>query len=263
MGRELRRFKQRKKIRRQIEKLIDKSEIALVIHYSCESFHDRPEGKSPRITSIAIRSLDSGQTYSFSIHKIAEQQGVSFEEIENKYDELEKEMLQEFFSFVNSHQPFYWIHWNMRDINYGFTALAHRYKVLNGNPITIVEDKKFDLARALVDLYGLGYIGHPRMQKLIAKNKITNLDFLSGAEEAEAFINKEYVKLHLSTLRKVDIIANILKRTHDHKIQTNIQWWHKILITPKIIIEVVSDHWIWALIVMVGTILTIISFITK
>jgi len=54
MGRELRRFKQRKKTRRQIEELIDKSELSLVIHYSCESFYDRPEGKSPRITSIAI-----------------------------------------------------------------------------------------------------------------------------------------------------------------------------------------------------------------
>ncbi len=32
------------------------------IHYSCESFYDRPEGQSPRITSIAIRLLDSGQT---------------------------------------------------------------------------------------------------------------------------------------------------------------------------------------------------------
>lgn len=30
-----------------------------VIHYSCESFYDRPEGRSPRITSIATRKLNS------------------------------------------------------------------------------------------------------------------------------------------------------------------------------------------------------------
>ena len=33
-----------------------------VIHYSCESFYDRPNGASPRITSIAVRKLDSAQT---------------------------------------------------------------------------------------------------------------------------------------------------------------------------------------------------------
>jgi len=43
---------------------------AWVIHYSCESFYDRPNGASPRITSIAVRKLDSGQTLSFSILSI-------------------------------------------------------------------------------------------------------------------------------------------------------------------------------------------------
>lgn len=37
-----------------------------VVHYSCESFYDRPNGASPRITAIAVRKLDSGQTVSFS-----------------------------------------------------------------------------------------------------------------------------------------------------------------------------------------------------
>jgi hypothetical protein len=53
-----------------------------VIHYSCESFYDRPNGASPRITSIAVRKLDSGQTLSFSIHQVAERGGVAFGEIE-------------------------------------------------------------------------------------------------------------------------------------------------------------------------------------
>ena len=30
-----------------------------------ESFYDRPNGASPRITSIAVRQLDSGNTLSF------------------------------------------------------------------------------------------------------------------------------------------------------------------------------------------------------
>ena len=66
---------------------------AWVIHYSCESFYDRPNGASPRITSIAVRKLDSGQTLSFSIHQVAEQQGVAFDQIGAHYDLLERQML--------------------------------------------------------------------------------------------------------------------------------------------------------------------------
>ena len=49
--------------------------------------------KSPRITSIAVRNLESGQTDSFSIHQIAEEKKLPFVEISNHYDaELEYAM---------------------------------------------------------------------------------------------------------------------------------------------------------------------------
>lgn len=97
----------------------------------------------------------------------------------------------------------------MRDVNYGFQVIEHRYRVLGGEPFEIQEDRKFDLARELITLYGVGYIGHPRFENLVKKNKITNRDFLTGAEEASAFDNRDYVRLHQSTLRKVDIILNV------------------------------------------------------
>ncbi len=43
--------------------------------------------------------------------------------IEDYYDDLEKEMLDEFFLFVSKHNNYNRIHWNMRDINYGFEAI--------------------------------------------------------------------------------------------------------------------------------------------
>src|SRR5665213_1379115 len=75
-----------------------------VIHYSCESFYDRTDGRSPRITSIAVRKLDSAQTFSFSIHQTAERRRVAFQEIEQHYDDLEREMLAAFFAHIGSHQ---------------------------------------------------------------------------------------------------------------------------------------------------------------
>ncbi len=56
----------------KLKGILDNRASYLIIHYSCESFRERNQAKSPRITSIAIRSLESGQIESFSIHKIAE-----------------------------------------------------------------------------------------------------------------------------------------------------------------------------------------------
>jgi hypothetical protein len=177
-----------------------------IIHYSCESFYDRPNGQSPRITSIAVRNVRSGQTRSFSIHQVAEQQGVPFDEIDKRYDALELKMLNAFYSHVSSFQGTKYIHWNMRDINYGFAAIEHRHRVLGGQPVVIEDDRKIDLARLLIDIYGVGYAAHPRLT-------------------AQAFENRNFVALHQSTLRKVDILADILERAHDRQLKTNTTWW--------------------------------------
>ncbi len=61
-----------------IDNLANEAENASVIHYSCESLYDRPHGASPRITSIAVRNLKTGQALSFSIHQMAERERVPF-----------------------------------------------------------------------------------------------------------------------------------------------------------------------------------------
>lgn len=182
-----------------------------IIHYSCESFTDKPDGYSPRISSIAVKSLDSAYTRSFAIHKTAEIEHIPRSDIEKHYDELERKMLEEFFDFIKEHKSKIFVHWNMRNATYGFEAIYHRYRVLGGSPIVIEESRLFDLGRALPDIYGPGYVDHPKMEKLIDTNNITKQHFLTGAEEAEAFKNKEYYRLHLSTLRKIDAFYEILR----------------------------------------------------
>ena len=86
----LRRIKKRNAALKRIGELDQKSEACVVIHYSCESFYDKTDGKTPRVTSIAVRNLASGQTESFSIHKVAEQRGIDFSNIESTYDSLER-----------------------------------------------------------------------------------------------------------------------------------------------------------------------------
>src|SRR5262249_13008657 len=113
------RWQKRKEARRSLDVIFSHRDTANVIHYSCESFYDRPKGDSPRITSIAIRNVGSRQTTSFSIHQIAERQGLNPTQIDQHYDRLERAMLDGFYQYVQGKTGNRWIHWNMRDINFG------------------------------------------------------------------------------------------------------------------------------------------------
>lgn len=257
MASEIEKRRRRRVALHTLEELGRKEEHVLLVHYSCDSFYDRPEGQTPRVTSIAVRNYLSAQTVSFSIHKIAEVENVEFSDIENNYDRLEKEMLSEFFDFLRERRTHIWVHWNMRDINYGFSALEHRFRVLGGEPVILEDSQKVDLARLLIALYGTRYTGHPRLESLMNKNRMTDLNFLTGKGEAGAFENKEYVKLHQSTLRKVDLFSNILGRTLDGSLKTDTRWTDIHGINPKLWTEIVAQHWIVALVGIAASVLTV------
>ena len=227
----------------------------LIIHYSCESFYNINDGRTPRVTSIAIRSFDTGQTDSFSIHKAAEKKHIDFHDIHKDYDDLEYQMLTEYFEYIRVHKGYKWLHWNMRDINYGFKAIEHRFEVLNGEPVIIQDGEKIDIARLLIEKYGVEYILHPRMQKLIELNNLQPKDFLTGTQEAFAFQNKEYIKLHQSTLRKVDVFADLLERTIQNTLKTNAKWYQIYGLSPQGIFEFTQTNWMLQLFEYVITLL--------
>ena len=220
-------YQRQSQARKNLEAVWEHPGQVNVIHYSCESFLDRPDGRSPRITSIAVRNLKNGQTKSFSIHKFGELRGYKPCQLNDYYDELEKEMLSSFFKLAKERKEYKWLHWNMRDENYGFHALEMRYEILNKKPCPYIIDneKKFDLSRILIGIYGKAYIGHPRLQSVMEKNKISNLRFKSGKEESSLFDEGKYVELHQSTLAKVDILSNICQLAYEGDLKTNAKWW--------------------------------------
>lgn len=242
MGEALNKVQKRRLAKIKLAELISKSERVIVIHYSCESFYDRPDGSSPRITSIAVRNLESSQTTSFSIHQVAEREGYSANALEEHYSQLEKLMLQEFYEYVRHHSSHIWLHWNMRDINYGFPAIAHRFKVLKGEPEEVDDSKLVNLSRLLISIYGDSYIQHPRLENLLEKNHIKHRDFLDGKSEADAFTNKQYVRLHQSTLRKVDAFSNIIERASDGLLKTNATWKSIYGSYPAAFIELIKEN---------------------
>lgn len=196
-----------------------------MVHYSCESFYGRQVPTSPRITSIAVRGFGSGQTRSFSIHQMAEREK-TIDDIENHYDSLESKMLKAFYEYIHSLREFKFVHWNMRDINYGFEAIEHRAQVQGVKNIRTIEDRdKVDLARVIYDIYGPHYAEHPRLESLLRMNEITLMGFLPGKDEAAAFERRDYVALHQSTLRKVDVLSTVVDRAVSGRLVTAATWW--------------------------------------
>lgn len=291
---EISRVRERSKCRKRLNEIYDESINAYLIHYSCESFY-APDGHSPlanstRVTSIAIKNLKSGQTKTWSIHKAAElcgqltsltamvkanaplvsqskgndaAQADSTVRISQTLNPLELDMLKGYFAFLENHTDSTFVHWNMRDDNYGFSALEHRFRVLGGTPVILHDNKKFDLARELITLYGKRYASHTsqsgrkgRLMSVIELNKISDTDALQGPEEAAAFVNGEFIKLQQSTLRKLDVMANIFDRAHDKSLKTSASFMDTYGIHPVALLEITKNNPVVTGLIFLGGILT-------
>ena len=247
------RWKKIREANKVLDRIFKDKDECFLVHYSCESFVDNSHG-SLKVTSIAIRKLDSAQTKSYSIFQYAELLKVSSSDIELRYSEIEKLMLQDYFNLLkdNAHKTF--IHWNMRDINYGFQAIEHRGRVLDCDIFELPDTSKVDLARLLVKRYGINYIGHPRLEKLIDLNKITKNCFLTGKEEAVAFENGEFLKLHQSTLRKVHCFENIIERIGDNSLKVDSSFFDIYGLELSVVWRKIKEHWLFVIVASLGAI---------
>ena len=239
-----------------LESLLEQPGTVSVIHYACESFNDPNSENSPRITVIAIRKMDSGQTDTFSLDHEAELASISASKIRENLDDLERKMLCKFYDHVRMSRSRKWLHWNMRDATYGFNAIANRYRVLGNEPAEIPDALMFDLSHILVDIYGENYVGHSRMKTLLELNGRKNRDFLTGAEEAKAFAQGEYSRISKSTQRKThefEIIAN-KAREKSLKTENSLYKQYGLWLRIQLVIEDVHSHWLFKLFVVASVI---------
>lgn len=223
-------YKKHLKAIETLNNIYDERSKYFIIHYACESFYKDPMAKTPRITAIAVRSLDSGQTYSFSMHGTAEILGIEPSDITKQYDDIEFHMLKDFADFLQKHMDKNWVHWNMRDGNYGFQAIEHRYRILQNKfksnrkanvQMPIINDSnKYNLSDLFIDKYGAGYAPNPRIPSLMSLNKLNPKGFLSGADEAAAFENGNFHMLLMSTLSKVKLFSIFLEKAIDNDLKT-------------------------------------------
>ncbi|WP_426396442.1 hypothetical protein ACN9M1_00425 [Ralstonia sp. R-29] len=192
-----------------------------LIHYSCQSLNDENEALSPRITSIAINHFATGQSVSFSTHSIAEELKIPRGDVITRFDEVEIELLNEFYKFIRDRRDKYWVHWNMRNLTFGFEHLEHRFRALGGRDACVIAvERRLNLNDLIVDRYGADYAIHPKMISLMEMNGGRHRDFLNGKEEAEAFSNKEFLRMHNSTLSKVGFFSSAIRKMVNGKLKT-------------------------------------------
>lgn len=205
-----------------VDEILSNKENTYLIHYSCQNLNDSNEGYSPRITSIAVLHLKSSQMNSFSVHTIAEELKINKSEIVDHFDAIEKIIVERFFKFAESKgENVNWVHWNMKNINFGFEHLEHRYRILTAQePFHINEKNRYNLSSMLNHKYGPNYAAHPKMLNLMELNGEKHRDFLTGEEEVSAFKAGEFVKMHKSTMCKVYFFEMVLRKMQSNELKT-------------------------------------------
>jgi hypothetical protein len=213
------------------------------IHYACQSFYCGEQLASPRVIAIGLRQFGGGQITSFSILQEAELCRISSNEVARNLDLLERRLLDGFFHFVRGSRHARFVHWNMRNAQYGFAALEHRLRVLGGQPEVVPEHYRVDLASLMYDLYGANYVeGKAKLENLAKLNELSMGGFLPGGDEAEAFENGRYRDVLFSTLCKVRIISEIATKAHDGTLKTRASWWSVNGGPYRIMIQKIRDN---------------------
>ncbi|MAO48363.1 MAG: hypothetical protein CL527_06560 [Aequorivita sp.] len=214
----------REKGLKRIELIKKNGSETLLIHYSCESFLNS-NGRTPRIVSISVMDLETSQTNTYSIHLQAQFLKYDFHNLtEIEFDECEKKMLSEYYSFLEKNKTKYFVHWSMNNSNYGFKAIDNRYRILGGYVNEIENKFKINLGETLSLIYSDSYSkdgSGGKLHNLSILNNFKPREFLMGSEEADCFENKEWLKLHYSTLSKVKLFKLIIDKTANKKLKVN------------------------------------------
>jgi hypothetical protein len=206
-----------------LKEIKERPEKYYIVHYSSESLYDKTiQGNAPRITSIVVIHYATGQITSFAIHTVADILNIHKQNVVAQYDTIEAEMLRQFYDFAAPRAHLSWIHWNMRSVVFGFEHLSHRYEVLTGKKATdIPVESRVNLNDMLRDKYGDLYVPHKQMPNLIHMQGEMPKDYLTGEQESKCFANQDYIRMHLSTIGKVQFFAYAIRQMIAGKLKTS------------------------------------------
>jgi hypothetical protein len=190
---------------------LERGESIFSVHYACESFitaKDHPPG----VASIAISDLGNGEIFAFSRTDCPE----GTEDLD-----CERQLLERFYSELQSRIETICLHWNMDRPEYGFSALATRWRYLTQQePLCIAPRQRYDVDTLLVNQFGEQYAPHGKLESTARLNELDMRSFLNGKEEAETYAQRNWAKLTRSASSKAKIIGELLIRLATGTIKT-------------------------------------------
>jgi hypothetical protein len=193
-----------------------------LIHYSSERLFDEASGNlSPRITSVVIMHFQTRQIQSYALHAVAETLRIEREDVADRYDDIERELLTRLFDFIREHRQSNWIHWNMRSLVFGFEHLEHRYRLLTKTEAPVIPiESRLNLNDIFKIRYGADYAADPKLKHLMALQGEMPKQFMEGAEESEAFKKMEFIRMNASTISKVQFFRHAIDLALRGKLRT-------------------------------------------
>lgn len=228
-----------------------------VIHYSCQSLYDDNAQLSPRITSIVVSNYGSGEEISFSTHAIAEELGLAREDVEQNFSRVELQLIEDFNDFIRGRRDKYWIHWNMRNLTYGFEHISHRYRALGGSrPVDIPIERRLNLNDLLARHFGKDYAKHPKLHSLMEMNGGIHRYFLTGSQEVEAFERREFIRMYNSAQCKVGFLVSVVRRWSSGRLRTDSRGF-------GIALDRIFESRAVKVIALVGTVLGVVATVTQ
>jgi len=218
--------KERKTAVNNLKKITEDSSKVLFIHYSSSSTFDEDDygNISPIITSIVIKSLGGQIDKQYAIHLEADKAQIPKDQIHDSYRDLELRILKLYNGFVRRHLDCYWIHWDMKNIHFGFEAIKHRYEKIFedlSEYCEIPSNKKKNLRKIIEGMYGESFVsGADTMKSLMLCNSknIENSIYLSTDNESSQFESKNFSSVIKSVDLKVDFIRKVTNKLLQKKL---------------------------------------------
>ncbi|WP_163409013.1 hypothetical protein [Flavobacterium ajazii] len=251
---------------KNLNKTTEDPSKVLFVHYSESSTYDDDDygNISPIITSIVIKSLDGQTDKQFAIHLEADKADIPKDQIQDSYRELELRILKLYNDFVRRHLDCFWIHWDMKNIHFGFEAIKHRYEKIFENLddyCEIPNNKKKNLRTIIEGMYGDNFVtGSDTLKALMLCNSdnVEDSTYLSKDNESYQFENKNFIAVIKSVDLKVEFIKKATKKLSNKKLIVQNKNHYAVFVDTVNHPYFTFSGWIIGL---VGLVLTIITML--
>jgi len=191
-----------------LRRALESHQPVWTVHYACAGWKHADAGPL-EVSAVCFHEILTRTELTFSVT--------------DRKDGAERYVLESFFDFVANRKDAHFLHWNMNRSEFGFVALANRYRFVIGSdpPVAVAEGQQHDLDDLIGLAHGRDFAAHPKLHSLGLLNGYVFREWLTGPEQATAFDAGKHADLKRSCAGKVRLIAYLADRFLTGKLITN------------------------------------------